>query len=636
MNKKKYRRISLLAAFLLLAVNLFSTALPVFAAAGRITFTDPAANVGEAVSVTMQVAATDGSSVGSADIMLSYDPALLEFTGGEHANGGAGSIRIVGFASSESQSSLSFQLNFKALQAGSAVVSVTSQEVYTFNEELISMERLGNATVTINAPANFSTDANLASLAVSPGSLNPGFSPDVTTYTATVAEDAETIVIDAKQNDNAAKLAVSGNTNLKAGQVNKVTVRVTAEDNQTSKTYTINVTREGTAETTAPEETTEAESESESESETEPLPEGNAVVVVDGVSYAIAKSLEGIEIPEGYAAEEYLYQEIPVASAKNTEKDLRLLYLVNESGAGQFFIYNEVSHAFSPYRILSTSGLALTVLPFEEGVGMPDGYIEDEIQIQNEVLRAWIPENELNREFCLIYAMNENGEKSLYQYDIKEETIQRYVPLAKGMDAEDVFSSPDYLAQVDEYNVLIEEYNRQFYLSLALGGICLVLIIVIFNLIFLRNRDKKDREELEDEIEAEVDPPEEDVLPELYEEPEPLDTGGPPEYESEETSVPETETAVSEALPMLPESHEKEEQKTEVFTVEEQMEPEDLEEEEPDPIDIEGLSKLLNEMHQIYEPKEDKNDLMKEYQKLSSDDDDDDDDFEILDINDQN
>ena len=50
--------------------------------------------------------------------MLAYDPSVLEFVSGTNANGGAGSIRLIGTMDSDNTTSFSYTLTFKTLQAG--------------------------------------------------------------------------------------------------------------------------------------------------------------------------------------------------------------------------------------------------------------------------------------------------------------------------------------------------------------------------------------------------------------------------------------------------------------------------------------------------------------------------------------
>lgn len=103
---------------------------------------------------------------------------------------------------------------------------------------------------SVTAGAFVSSDANLSSLALSPGVLNPSFSSATTSYTASVDHNTSSVSITPTASDAAATIKVNGNTvasgnaatiALVAGN-NVITTVVTAEDG-TTKTYTVTVTK---------------------------------------------------------------------------------------------------------------------------------------------------------------------------------------------------------------------------------------------------------------------------------------------------------------------------------------------------------------------------------------------------------
>ena len=69
-----------------------------FAMNVSVSFTDPSAEVGEDVTVSMHILSDSGEALGSANIMLNYDASVLEFVSGDNAEGGAGSLHISGQA----------------------------------------------------------------------------------------------------------------------------------------------------------------------------------------------------------------------------------------------------------------------------------------------------------------------------------------------------------------------------------------------------------------------------------------------------------------------------------------------------------------------------------------------------------
>ena len=106
------------------------------------------------------------------------------------------------------------------------------------------------APTTTKKEAPKSNNTNLKTLEVktSDGSkveLTPTFKSDVYEYSANVSGTVKTISIDATLENSKATFIVSNNVNdeLVAGENNKITITVTAEDG-TKRTYTINITRE--------------------------------------------------------------------------------------------------------------------------------------------------------------------------------------------------------------------------------------------------------------------------------------------------------------------------------------------------------------------------------------------------------
>jgi hypothetical protein len=90
-----------------------------------------------------------------------------------------------------------------------------------------------------------SGDATLSGLAISAGTLNPAFSPAVTSYTVSVPNSVGSVTITASKNHASAAVAGAGAKNLSVG-ANTAIVTVTAE-NGTTKSYTIVITREQAA-----------------------------------------------------------------------------------------------------------------------------------------------------------------------------------------------------------------------------------------------------------------------------------------------------------------------------------------------------------------------------------------------------
>ena len=194
-----------------------------------IAFSKSTANVGDTITVKV----TGNEVKGNVKLTVSGNATLKEDTVSLD-NGpasvdldvnGTGSIRVVATSVDDMQDS---ETGTPYSTGGTITVESTSDT--------------SNNTTTEKESSN----ANLSNLGIRPNDFS-GFKPGTTTYNATVPEDVESVEVYATAQDSGATISGTGNTTLAYGE-NALSVVVTAEDG-TTKTYTINVTREGEKET---------------------------------------------------------------------------------------------------------------------------------------------------------------------------------------------------------------------------------------------------------------------------------------------------------------------------------------------------------------------------------------------------
>lgn len=473
-RKLKQWMIGFFAALVMLAGVPAGSLITAYAATAKISFSDPNVTVGQEFSVNVKITSPDGN-LGASDVMLSYDPASIEFVNGNNASGGAGSIRLLGTMDSGNTTQFSYTLKFKALQAGNSAISVGSYEIYDVDTQAVSVSKVGSSAVTVNAPATYSSEARLSSLKVSPGQLSPAFSSEITSYSVTVGSEISKLAVSAGAKDAKAKVLVSGDSGLQTGN-NTVVCKVTAEDGKTTKSYTITVTKEAAL----PEETSLAEETVPEESSA--AVSGNQRVEVDGTAYMIAASFDTAALPEGYTSSVTTYGGEEVMCG--TGNGMLLLYLQAEDQTGSFFIYMPETDTFSPYVTIDVAAKSILVLPLDESVELPEGFASTTIQLNgNHKVQGWVWQSDEAQQYCVIYGMNENGEKNLYRYDIEERTFQRYFhdpALQSKYDDEKVEEL------IDQYNSLCEDYNFRFIIIIVLLVVCLILFFLIINLLLHR------------------------------------------------------------------------------------------------------------------------------------------------------
>jgi len=152
------------------------------------------------------------------------------------------------YISSTLPAGLSFSNTTGIISGSPTVVSPATNYVITAYN---TMAQAGSATVNIGVKLP-STNANLASLKISNGTLSPVFTAANTSYTAVVANIVTAITLTPATGDATATLKVNGTT-VASGTAtasiplnlgpNTITTMVTAQDGITTKTYTLTVTR---------------------------------------------------------------------------------------------------------------------------------------------------------------------------------------------------------------------------------------------------------------------------------------------------------------------------------------------------------------------------------------------------------
>lgn len=464
MNRRFDRIINYKICFLTILVTLFmaTNIFPTYALDARIAFSDPSASVGQEVSVTMKISSLDSAKLGRADIMLSYDASCLEFISGDSAQGGAGSIRIN--SDSLSDEVWAYTLKFKALKPGETSIKVNTWEIYDVDSKAATLSKQGSSKVTITGEATSSSNANLSSLRISPGNLSPEFNTDITEYTATVGGEVEKIAISAATEEPNATVAISGNVELSIGD-NELICTVTAQDGQTVKAYKMVITK-----------TESSQPVKEADNMTQDINN----ISVEGRRYKLAPTFDISLLPEGFDMIEYSYANQPVSAGKSNILNLTIMYLIGDDGSGDFFIYDEASNSWATYVNLNTGARTITVIPLPADVEVPEGLEEIPIKINEKNIIAWVFKGAKEKEYCVIYAMNSNGERSFYRYDLKENTVQRYFN-------DSLVSTKEYDDLTQAHDKLMKSYNLRGLLLIALLLISIILL-ALFIYSLLRGR----------------------------------------------------------------------------------------------------------------------------------------------------
>lgn len=374
----------------------------------RISIGSASGTVGDTVTVTLTVSASN--SIDAAAIPVSYDNSVIKPVGS--GNSGIVSFALLDAAAYGATESIS--MKFEIIAAGTTTLSVAGDAKVSVNGERAAIQSSSSGTVTGKAPVSYSSDNTLSSLQISPGTLSPAFSPEITTYNASVDSDVEELVVSAVANDSNAKVSVSGRK-MDPGR-NTTTITVTAEDGSVKK-YIIYTTRAAGNN----EQETQTEAETQTEVQTEQT--DNIQVTIDKVQYTVIQDYSEHELPEGYEETEIDYNGGKIIAGKGLKTGLILMYLESDNGEGGFYVYDETAKTFSPYNTVDEPQVTFVVLPIPDSVNKPDGYTLTRFTMNGKEVDVLI---DADRQYCLFYGVSSSGEKGWFSYRISDATIQAY------------------------------------------------------------------------------------------------------------------------------------------------------------------------------------------------------------------
>lgn len=371
-------------------------------------------NVGDEVTVNITI--SSDVEIGATKVNLMYDADSLQYISG----GDSGSAGTVVWIDIDTFKSKSRSITFKVLKAGDSTVSVSSGSSVASLAGDYMQVNAGSATVTGNAPKTASSDNLLSSLKVSPGTLSPEFSKDVTEYTMTVGADVAKLVVSATPNSSSAKVAISG-TRMDPGD-NKTYITVTAE-NGTKKTYVISTYKDTT--TTSTQAPTEAPSAAEPQVPDEDAKE----VTVGDKNYAVDGDFDAHPLPSGFESAEIEIDGTTVSVGKGFGDKLTLVYLVSMDGNGKagYYIYDSIKKSYDLYIDIEQIESHYAYLPVTDGMEIPAGFEIETIQIDDADVDVLKPSGKKDTsEFYLFYGMDSAGNTGWYVYDMKFSTVQRF------------------------------------------------------------------------------------------------------------------------------------------------------------------------------------------------------------------
>lgn len=333
-------------------------------AAGSVSISPEQESIGIGEDVTVQIKASKPlDPTEPTQISVEYDTNFLTFQSCSTSYGGGGGGLIT-------LSDTSASIQFKAVSVGNTRVDVSA--VIDGDGASIPTDS-SKITIAGSSDKSQSSDASLATFSVSPGILSPAFSPDITSYTLSVPNDTETVMVSCTPRDTEAQITgVTGFSKLNVGE-NDAQIKVMAKNGEMKQYHIVIIRGEAGGE------------------ETVRIEEGRIPLADSTLS--IVREFGDDVIPQGFVKTQYDYNGESIQAAKLAMGDLILFYFTDGSGQGiDFYIYHPETNTFSDFvKIDGIEGRFIVPLPADESIQVPEGFTRANIQWGGKTVEVWIP-----------------------------------------------------------------------------------------------------------------------------------------------------------------------------------------------------------------------------------------------------
>ena len=460
-----------------------------------IALSDTTVKIGDTITVSVTVPAGV-----SATVNLTYPTDLLTYSSTSDtasANAGTVSMTIGSYGSSNKRSVGT--VTFQAKSSGKATFSAAAPIAGNQEGDRVSVTG-ASASVNIKNEtgddaengdnANKSSDNSLSSLTLSAGKLSPAFKYNITNYTAEVENDVTSVVVSAKaNNENATVESVKGGEKLVVGS-NKIQIVVKAENGVTA-TYVVNVTRKAAG-----------DDDKQKDSEKDEQQDGDLsqqYYEINGQKLYPATSIPKEVVPQDFeqGTMKLWEKDYPYLYNDKIGSQICLLYLVDENkeNGALYMVMDSAPYEAYPYVSFSSEFGYIVVVPDADETTLPAGYKAGTLDIEGKgSIGAYYYGKD--KDVCLVYAINNEGNYGWYLYDVNERTYMRYLGNSEA-DREEI-QVPGTEAQSGDVQKL-ESQNRMIFWAFLIVVLFLLIVIVIL-VLSRRNRLEHPEEEEFDEF----------------------------------------------------------------------------------------------------------------------------------------
>ncbi|MCQ2454620.1 MAG: cadherin-like beta sandwich domain-containing protein [Clostridia bacterium] len=388
----------------IIAVLMLLPILSVTAFADSASITVSALNVTLGNTVTVNVNYSSSLSLYSSTGSLTFNSSVLKYVSGGSSVSGS---TVYLYKDHNGERKTSYTVTFKAIDEGTSSLSAYVEGSDGSKKGKASASRV----ITVSRPAP-SSNANLSYLSIKGASISPSFSPYVTTYSASVANDIDTISISASVANGKATLMGIGDKHLDEGN-NSFTITVTAASGA-KKSYTLNVRRRLVGEFTEAEKLT---------------------VSVNGETKHIVKNISKMTEISGFTKTETTYKDINVGVLSDVGNKYFIYYLTDADGKNPELYVKNDNDEFSKLPYIKKGKKIYIVENADDISEIKEGYCQKTFPFENNEFSAFGFNDPSMNDFYILSLFD--GEKSEYfTYDSINKTLQRFPLISSFADPE--------------------------------------------------------------------------------------------------------------------------------------------------------------------------------------------------------
>lgn len=238
---------------------------------------------------------------------------------------------------------------------------------------------------------------------------------------------------------------------------------------------------------------------SEEEGDTAPVGEGPQVDV-DGTQYVITNDFSDAVIPNGFERGEMTFESTNCQVVTQAASGESAMYLTPTTGGeADFFLYNSDEGTFAPFEEVEIAADRYLVMLRNDGsVKLPNQYQETTLTLNGKEFTAW--QDTTNAEYYIVYALNTDGQKALYQYDTVDKTYQRFIQQAVQTETEKKSSPKGIWGKILQF---IEDFLD---IAVIIGAIILLLLLIVLIVVGVKLRHRNlELDDLYDEYGIDLD-----------------------------------------------------------------------------------------------------------------------------------